>query len=173
MIAASSTTRVDASPSRDWSGNDGTNQSRWGTAGDIIAPGDYDGNNLVDGADLLAWQRTLGSTVNLAADGSGNGHYVLGPEIPDWRDGTLPGMEVTVEVDGVVRRRGSGAEVMGDPLLSLTWLANRLPRAGTHLRAGEWVSTGTASGMLAPRAGARVVARFGDLPAMEIGFDAA
>ncbi|MBV1796048.1 2-keto-4-pentenoate hydratase [Siccirubricoccus sp. G192] len=109
----------------------------------------------------------------ILADGSGAGHYVLGPEIADWRGATLPAMPVVVEVDGVVRRRGSGAEVMGDPLLSLTWLANRLPRAGAHLRAGEWISTGTASGMLAPRAGAQVVARFGDLPGFGISFEAA
>ena len=38
-------------------------------------PGDYDEDADVDGADLLLWQRTLGSVVpaNLGADGSGNG----------------------------------------------------------------------------------------------------
>jgi hypothetical protein len=35
-------------------------------------PGDYDGDEDVDGADLLVWQRTLGSTAALAADGSVN-----------------------------------------------------------------------------------------------------
>jgi hypothetical protein len=34
--------------------------------------GDYDGDNDVDGADFLLWQQTLGSTTELAADGSGN-----------------------------------------------------------------------------------------------------
>lgn len=36
-------------------------------------PGDFDGNDRVDGADFLAWQRAFGSTVNLAADASLNG----------------------------------------------------------------------------------------------------
>jgi hypothetical protein len=36
-------------------------------------PGDFDGNQRVDGADFLAWQRSFGSTTNLAADGSLNG----------------------------------------------------------------------------------------------------
>ncbi|MCO6415354.1 fumarylacetoacetate hydrolase family protein [Siccirubricoccus sp. KC 17139] len=102
------------------------------------------------------------------ADGSGNGRYVLGPAIPPGTD--LAAMEVVVAVDGVERRRGSGAEVMGHPLRALTWLANRLPRAGTHLRDGEWVSTGTASGMLAARPGQRVTARFGALPEIVIDF---
>ncbi len=101
------------------------------------------------------------------ADGSGNGRYVLGPEIIG---GDLAAMPVDVAVDGMVRRRGSGAEVMGHPLRALAWLANRLPRAGSFLRAGEWVSTGTASGMLAPRPGNLVSVRFGDLPALEIRF---
>jgi hypothetical protein len=36
-------------------------------------PGDFTGNDVVDGADFLAWQRTFGSTTDLAADGSLNG----------------------------------------------------------------------------------------------------
>ncbi|GGC26170.1 hydratase [Siccirubricoccus deserti] len=105
----------------------------------------------------------------ILADGSGNGHYVLGPAIP--RDTDLAAMPVEVAVDGVVRRRGSGADVMGHPLRALTWLANRLPRAGTHLRAGEWVSTGTASGLLVPRPGQRMTVRFGALPGFDLAFD--
>jgi 2-keto-4-pentenoate hydratase len=60
---------------------------------------------------------------------------------------------------------------MGDPLRALTWLANRLPRAGTHLRAGELISTGTASGMLAVRRGEHVTVRFGALPEFDLTFD--
>jgi 2-keto-4-pentenoate hydratase len=104
------------------------------------------------------------------ADGSGNGRYVLGPEIADWQAADLAAMPVEVSVDGVVRRTGSGAEVMGHPLRALAWLANRLPRAGTHLRAGEWISTGTTTGMLAPRPGNRVSVRFGALAPIGIGF---
>ncbi|MDB5373519.1 MAG: hydratase [Belnapia sp.] len=106
----------------------------------------------------------------ILADGSGNGRYVLGPAIDDWQGTDVAAMPVEVAVDGVPRRHGSGAEVMGHPLKALVWLANRLPRAGSHLRAGEWVSTGTASGMLAPRRGNRVTARFGTLPPIEIQF---
>lgn len=105
----------------------------------------------------------------ILADGSGNGNYILGPGIPPGTD--LAAMPVVVTVDGTERRRGSGAEVMGHPLRALTWLANRLPRAGAHLRAGEWVSTGTASGMLAPRRGQHVAVHFGALPAIALDFD--
>jgi 2-keto-4-pentenoate hydratase len=40
----------------------------------------------------------------------------------------------------------------------------------THLRAGEWVSTGIASGMLAPRPGQGVTLRFGTLPGFTLNF---
>jgi hypothetical protein len=36
-------------------------------------PGDFDEDHRVDGADFLAWQRSFGSTTNLAADASLNG----------------------------------------------------------------------------------------------------
>lgn len=48
-------------------------------------PGDYDGDEDVDGGDLLAWQRTLGSTAALAADGSIN-DVVDGADLGVWRD---------------------------------------------------------------------------------------
>ncbi len=108
----------------------------------------------------------------ILADGSGNGRYVLGPRIAVWQDADLADMPVTVTVGGVLRRTGSGAEVMGDPLRALHWLANRLPRAGTHLRAGEWVSTGTTTGMLAAQAGTEAGIRFGDMPEFSIAFEA-
>jgi 2-keto-4-pentenoate hydratase len=105
----------------------------------------------------------------ILADGSGNGRYVLGAEIPAGTD--LAALPVAVLVDGRERRTGSGAEVMGDPLLALAWLANRRNALGDGLRAGEWVSSGTCTGMLAPRPGDRVEARFGDLPPVEVVFE--
>jgi 2-keto-4-pentenoate hydratase len=107
----------------------------------------------------------------ILADGSGNGRYILGPAIPDWRQADLAGMAVAVSVNGQLRREGNGAAVMGQPLRPLTWLANRLIGLGSHLRAGEWVSTGTASGMLPVRAGDAVVVRFG--AALELALDVA
>jgi hypothetical protein len=46
--------------------------------------GDYDGDGNVGGGDFLLWQRTLGSTTNLAADGSGN-NVIDGPDLAVWR----------------------------------------------------------------------------------------
>jgi 2-keto-4-pentenoate hydratase len=95
----------------------------------------------------------------ILADGAGNGRYVIGDEI---RSADLAALPVTLEVDGVVRRTGTGAEAMGHPLRVLLWLAEALRRRGEGLPAGALVSTGTCTGMLKPRPGQRLRARFGD-----------
>ena len=46
-------------------------------------------------------------------------------------------------------------------MVPLTWLANELSRAGIGLDAGQMISTGTLTGMLAPKAGETYVADFG------------
>ncbi|HEU0167885.1 MAG TPA: hydratase [Chloroflexota bacterium] len=106
----------------------------------------------------------------ILADGSASGRYIFGDLIPDWRVG-LADIAVTLEVDGAVRRRGSGAEVMGDPLRPLLWLAEDLRRGGDGLKAGETVSTGSTTGMLPVRAGQRIRAVFGDRAAVTVAFD--
>lgn len=58
----------------------------------------------------------------ILADGAASGRYVFGDRI-EAPLGELAGVEVVLEVDGVPRRRGTGAEVMGDPLAPLLWLA--------------------------------------------------
>jgi 2-keto-4-pentenoate hydratase len=104
------------------------------------------------------------------ADGAASGRYVIGREIADWRTRDLAAMTVTLEVNGTVRRTGTGADVMGHPIAPLVWLANARSAWGDGLRAGELVSTGTATGMLLAQAGDHVVARFDGTVAVSIAF---
>ncbi len=99
----------------------------------------------------------------IIADGCANGRYVFGPAIPPGTD--LAAMPVTVTVDGAARRSGHGHDVMGHPLRPLEWLARHVP-----IRAGETISTGSATGMLAVRTGETIEARFGELPPIRIAF---
>ena len=46
-------------------------------------------------------------------------------------------------------------------MVPLTWLANELSRTGVGMKAGQMISTGTLTGMLAPKAGETYVADFG------------
>jgi 2-keto-4-pentenoate hydratase len=98
----------------------------------------------------------------ILADGAASGRYVVGPAIADWRQRDLAAMPVTLNVNGTMRRKGSGREVMGDPINPLVWLCNERSAWGDGLAAGALVSTGTATGMLLAQAGDEMVARFGE-----------
>jgi 2-keto-4-pentenoate hydratase len=52
----------------------------------------------------------------------------------------------------------------------LTWLANELSRTGIGLAAGQMISTGTLTGMLAPRPGETYRADFGPLGSVILSF---
>lgn len=106
----------------------------------------------------------------ILADGSASGRYVFGDPMPHWRE-RLAEVAVTLEVDGALRRHGTGADVMDDPLRPLLWLAEERRRWGDGLRAGETISTGSMTGMLPIRAGQTVLARFGGSAIVEIAFD--
>lgn len=97
----------------------------------------------------------------ILADGAGSGTIIHGPAIEDWRNRDIAGQEATLSSDGRVRRRGTAAAALDHPMVPLTWLANELSRTGVGMKEGQMVSTGTLTGMLAPRAGETYVAEFG------------
>jgi 2-keto-4-pentenoate hydratase len=84
----------------------------------------------------------LPSVPAILADGAASGRYVIGPEISGWRDHDLAAMPVGLEVDGVIRRTGHGADVMGHPMAPLVWLANARRAWGDGLAEGALISTG-------------------------------
>jgi 2-keto-4-pentenoate hydratase len=97
----------------------------------------------------------------ILADGAGSGSIVYGPAIPDWRTADISGQEATLSVGGVVRRRGTARAALEHPVQPLTWLANELSRIGIGLKAGEMISTGTLTGMIASAAGHDYLCDFG------------
>lgn len=97
----------------------------------------------------------------ILADGAGSGTIVYGAAIDDWRRRDIAGQEVTLSSDGKLRRKGTAAAALDHPMVPLTWLANELSRTGIGLKAGQMVSTGTLTGMLAPKPGENFVADFG------------
>jgi len=95
------------------------------------------------------------------ADGAGSGTIVHGPAIEDWRNRDIPGQEATLSSNGRLRRKGTAAAALDHPMVPLTWLANELSRTGVGMKEGQMVSTGTLTGMLAPKPGETYVADFG------------
>ena len=106
----------------------------------------------------------------ILADGAGSGTIVYGPAIADWRQRDIAGQEVTLSENGKLRRKGTAAAALDHPMVPLTWLANELSRTGVGLKAGQMVSTGTLTGMLAPKAGEDYVADFGPFGSVRVGF---
>lgn len=106
----------------------------------------------------------------ILADGAGSGTIVYGPPIDDWRQRDIADQEVTLSANGRVRRKGTAAAALDHPMVPLTWLANELSRTGVGLKAGQMVSTGTLTGMLAPKAGEAYLADFGPFGSVMLDF---
>jgi len=106
----------------------------------------------------------------ILADGAGSGTIVYGPAIADWQRRDIAGQEVTLSSNGKLRRKGTAAAALDHPMVPLTWLANELSRTGVGMRAGQMVSTGTLTGMLAPKAGEVYVADFGPFGSVTLDF---
>lgn len=106
----------------------------------------------------------------ILADGAGSGTIVYGPAIADWRQRDIAGQEVTLSSNGKLRRKGTAGAALDHPMVPLTWLANELSRTGIGLKAGQMISTGTLTGMLAPKTGETYVADFGAFGSVTISF---
>ena len=104
----------------------------------------------------------------LIADNACAHYFVLGAPAPvEWRGIDLAAHPVSGAVAGGIRREGIGANVLGDPRVALTWLANELSGLGLTLMAGQVVTTGTCLVPLEIRPGDRVAMDFGPLGRVE------
>lgn len=113
----------------------------------------------------------------LIADNACTGLFVLGPEAPTlWRDIDLSRHAVTGHVVTAAgegwRREGVGENVLGDPRIALTWLANCLSGLGLTLDAGQIVTTGACMKPLEIGPGDAVCADYGALGRVRLRFDA-
>jgi 2-keto-4-pentenoate hydratase len=107
----------------------------------------------------------------LIADNACADQFILGPAAPAvWREMDLVTHQVTGKVTGKIERQGAGANVLGDPRIALTWLANELSQLDVTLKAGEIVTTGTCMIPLAITPGDEVLVDFGRLGSMQAHF---
>jgi 2-keto-4-pentenoate hydratase len=106
----------------------------------------------------------------LIADNACAHLFVLGPATTaDWRAMDL------IEHRPVIAMRGEnfvghGRNVLGDPRVALTWLANELRQLGISLKAGRVVTTGTCHPPLPIQAGDFCAMDFGVLGKVSVGF---
>jgi 2-keto-4-pentenoate hydratase len=72
----------------------------------------------------------------------------------------LAAVTVDVSVNGAHQERARGAEVLGSPVASVAWLANKLAQYGRRLEAGQRIMSGSFTRQYGLARGDRVEARF-------------
>ncbi len=95
----------------------------------------------------------------------------LGPNVEfDWRRLDLAAHEVTAFRNGAEAGRGRGSNVLGDPLVALTWLVNEAATYCGGVKAGQFVTTGTCVPPVAVVPGDAVTMDFGALGTIGLRF---
>lgn len=94
--------------------------------------------------------------------------FVLGePTGADWRGRDLVTHTVTAYKNGQAAGTGSGANVLGDPRVAVTWLVNEVCRFGDGIQQHQIVTTGTCVIPFAIAPGDQLRMDFGDFGAVE------
>jgi 2-keto-4-pentenoate hydratase len=106
--------------------------------------------------------------VDIVADDVHANAIVLGSPLTPLRGFDLAVEGVVYEHNGDIVGTHTAAEVMGNPLNALAWLANHLERRGLELKPGDIVITGSISKLLRPKAGDTIRARFTRLGSVAI-----
>jgi 2-oxo-3-hexenedioate decarboxylase/2-keto-4-pentenoate hydratase len=97
-----------------------------------------------------------------------NAGVVLGTPVTNWRSQDLPQATARLSINGQEIGTGNGGDVMGHPLNALAWLADKLAAAGTPLRRGMIVMTGSMVPIQYPAAGDRVIVEVSGLGTAEL-----
>jgi 2-keto-4-pentenoate hydratase len=98
-------------------------------------------------------------------------HCIGPPVAADWRRDDLVRHAVTARRNGDVTGDGSGANVLGDPRVALTWLVNELSTHGRSIAANDVVMTGTCIVPVTVRPGDHVRMDFGAYGDIEVLFE--
>jgi 2-keto-4-pentenoate hydratase len=109
----------------------------------------------------LATINELGPAV-VVSDFGNNAGLIVGPEIANWRDRAPASLVCETLIEGRSVGKGGGTSIPGGPLAALAFALARCARRGKPLRAGDFVSTGAASGIHDIRIGQQAQLRFGD-----------
>jgi 2-keto-4-pentenoate hydratase len=109
--------------------------------------------------------RDSGTAPGLAilADNLSNGGFCWGPAAGNWRRTDFLKAEARLAIDGKEAAKAVGGNAAGHPGRLLVWLANHAAERGCMLKAGDFVTTGTHTGLSIAPLRAPVVARFGGL----------
>ena len=98
---------------------------------------------------------------NMLADLQMHGGFVAGPAVPQWQEIDWAAEPVTLTVDGAVRLEKTGSAPGGPDLVRLlVYLANEGARRTGGLKRGDWITTGSWTGLNWASPGTEVVVHF-------------
>ena len=107
------------------------------------------GVELVDSR-IADWKIKIGDTI---ADNASYAGFTVGPWDKKLKDADLSAVRMIQSQNGAVTGEGTGAAVLGSPLISCTWLANKLSEFDVGLEPGDVVISGAFMKMLPFKAG--------------------
>lgn len=87
------------------------------------------------------------SLAEIIGDNAFHGALVVGEPVQDWRRFNLLTHEIGLSFDGKEVGRGPGELILGHPVKSVLWLANKLAQHGKSLKKGDLVAAGTCTGL--------------------------
>lgn len=111
--------------------------------------------------------------LSIVADNAANAALVVGPEMEDWRGLSLLEIPVELRIDGGEPEPENPIERRTEPLEVLTWLANELSDRGIGLKAGQYVTPGSATLPRPLPHGGRAIAHYGEHATIEISISEA
>jgi 2-keto-4-pentenoate hydratase len=107
---------------------------------------------------------------SMLADLQMHGAFIFGANQPDWRKIDFTQERVTLTVDGSVRVERTGSNTAGNLLRLLPWLANEGAARTGGLRAGQWVTTGSWTGVTLATSGSTAEVRFDSMGKVALRF---
>ena len=107
----------------------------------------------------------------LIAENACADRFILGAASPEaWRSIDLAAHTVAISVSGRSPLVGIGQNVLGDPRIALTWIANELCAHGMALEAGQVITTGTCAIPISVTPGVAIEADYGPIGRMTARF---
>jgi 2-keto-4-pentenoate hydratase len=100
-----------------------------------------------------------------------HGGFVYGPAVVDWQKIDFKTEHVSIAVDGMVRVERTGSNTSGDLMRLLPWLANEGSKRTGGLKAGQWVTTGSWTGVTSGDPGSAADVKFSAAGEVHLRFE--
>jgi 2-keto-4-pentenoate hydratase len=108
--------------------------------------------------------------VDTVADNASCGAIAVGSTPLGLHPAELLDVSCSLVIDGEATGSGTGADVMGNPIAPLAWLANVLGEQGVSLEAGQLILPGSFTAAMPVIANSTATADFGPLGSLTIHF---